>query len=305
MRPLTLPIACAWLCITSLASPPPQLNVENNRSQAFIHLAEVSKWLAAHEPRASLGRAWEHPLTKPIWLGDMAYQEENYDEAVLSYEKFLKDCGNAKQASPLIALIRDKLTAAYNLTGKHDLADAIIKKNGRRVTFGSRSRVLYQKHHEGDCNVLLLMPLDTVAKFINDRTGELEAIVWSVAPQKGWGDELLFTLPRGVYQVVLAQEVRKEEGGEYYALVHRRLLEPLHLRDPLDGLVDLRHADFIETTADAFGSFSQLKPFEHHDHTLMRRLQAELERTNTPDSRKAELKSLLSSYTKWLKEGGN
>jgi hypothetical protein len=300
MRLFTLLVTYAWLCVTSLASPPPQLNVEDNRSHEFFRLAEVSKWLATREPQPSLGRPWDHPLTKLIWFGDINYEQENYDEAVLSYEKFLEDCGNAEQASPLIALIRDKLTAAYSLSGKHDLADAIIKNNGRRVTFGGLSRVLYQKRHEGDCHVLMCMPLDTVAKFINYRTGELEAIVWSVAPQKGWGDEFVFTLPRGVYQIVFAQEVRKKESGEYYALVHRRLLEPLYLRDSL--MVRLSHPDFVETTADAFGSFSQLKPFEQHDHTLMRRLQAELVRTNTPDSRKAELKILISSYTKWLEE---
>lgn len=321
MKLFVLLVPCVCLCAVTLASPPALLNIEASRSGEFFRLGSVSDWLATHEKQQQGALS---PRDR-IFFGDFAYWQGNHDEAALSYKSFLKEFGNDKAAGPLIALIRDKLAAVYILAGKQELASEIIGENGKRVTFGDSSRILYQEHRTGSCQVTLTSNLYSIAKVINDRNGRLEAVVWLVPPRSSWGETaVVLNLPDGVYQVLYAHEVRKDDQGQYHALAHGRRVKPLHLHGPLAELPEVGNDDLIETSADIFGSFRPIESFEQQDNDLIHRslksyessasktpsdvirvMRAELEEHGTSALRKKQLESLISSYAQWSRDRGD
>lgn len=321
MKFFVILVSCAVLCAVSLASAPPPRNIEAGRSDEFFRLESVSQWLAAHEKQRQ--GAWSP--RELISNGDFAYWVGDYERAELSYESFLKEFGNSKAAGPLLALIRDKLAAVYALAGKQKLASEIIKKNGRRITFGDSSRILYQRHHTGNWDILITSDLYSIAKVINEGNGELEAIVWLVPSSSHWGEaEVALNLPDGDYQVLCAHEVRKDDKGRYHALAHGRLRRALHLRAPLMEPPKVSNDDLIETSADTFGSFPSVEPFEQQDNDLIQRslksyqssaskspsdviheMRVEFEKPGTSALRKKQLEILIASYAQWLKDRGD
>lgn len=316
--------ACVWICASSIAGPVQGVrSMESDRSFEFFQLAGVSQWLKANTPEDG---EVPHPI-ELIYDGDGSYQNGEYIEAIVGYELFLRAFNQTKASEPLFALARDKLSAVYTLLGEKRLADDIIEENGQRVSFGTRSRVLQQERRDGECQLHLSSAnVYTVAKFISERSGKVVATVWLVPPKQSWEEATLqLNLPPGVYQIVCAQEVRRNSRGEYSALVYRKLRTPLSLSDlPEDKVIDISifNEAFVESAGSTFGSFESLSRSEQPHGELIRRslgphapdapdvgpqplpdfMQAELQNPDTPDSRKAQLKFLASSYEQWAKD---
>jgi hypothetical protein len=316
--------ACVWICASSMAGPVHSMrHMESHRSDEFFQLAGVSQWLKANKPENG---EVPHPI-ELIHGGDGSYQNGDYIEAIVGYELFLRAFSQTTASEPLFALVRDKLSAVYTLLGEKRLADDIIEVNGQRVSFGTRSRVLQQERRDGKCQLHLTSAnVYTVAKIISQRSGKMVATVWLVPPRESWqGAALQLNLPAGVYQIVCAQEVRRNSRGEYSALVYRKLRSPLSLSDlPEEKMtrISIDNEAFVESTGSTFGSFESLKRSEQPHGELIRRslgphapdardvdppplpdfMQAELENPDTPDSRKAQLKLLASSYEQWAKD---
>jgi hypothetical protein len=313
-----------WICASSIAGPVKRMkHMESHRSNEFFQVAGVSQWLKANEPE-------DGEVPGPIELihaGDGYYQGGDYIEAIVGYELFLRAFSQTKASEPLFALVRDKLSAVYTLLGEKRLADDITEENGQRVSFGTRSRVLQQERRDGECQLHLgSANVYTVAKIINERSGKVVASIWLVPPRESWeGATLQLNLPAGVYQIVCAQEVRRNSRGEYSALLYRKLRKPLSLEDlpKLNAIsISIDNEAFVECTRSAFGSFESLRRSEQPNDGLIRRslgphapdapdvdpqplpdfMQAELENPDTPDSRKAHLKFLTSSYEQWAKD---
>lgn len=318
--------ACLLISASSFAGPVNRVRkMESSRSFEFFQLAGVSQWLQANEP--SNGDV-PHPIEQ-VYAGDGQYEHGDYIEAIVGYELFLRAFSQTKASEPLFALVRDKLSAVYTLLGEKRLADEIIEENGQRVSFGTRSRILQQERRDGECQLLLTSAnVYTVAKIINEHSGNVVATVWLVPPKQSWEEaELALNVPTGVYQIVCAQEVRRNSRGKYSALVYRKLRMPLSLSDlPEDKniRISIGNEAFVEGKGSTFGSFESLRRFEQPPDELIRRslaphapdapdvelqplpdfMQAELENPDTPDSRKAHLKLLASSYEQWAKDRG-
>lgn len=309
--------ACVWICVSSIAGPVNVRQIEQARSFEFFNLDGVSRWLDANKHEDGV-------VPSPIELiyeGDHHYYEGDYTEAIVCYELFLRAFSETKASKPLFSLVRDKLSSVYTLLGERRLADDIITKNGQRVSLGTRSCVLHQERRDGEFQLHLTSAnLYTVAKIINERSGEVVAAVWLVP--LAWTPEFSLNLPAGVYQIVCAQEVRRDSRDEYSALVYRKLRIRIPPPAEAKGMhISIDSEAYVESTASTFGSFESLRRFEQPNDELIRLslaldfdteplpnvirgMHAELGRPDTSDNRKAQLKSLISSYKQWAKDRG-
>jgi hypothetical protein len=322
--------ACVWFCSSSIAGPLRKNDrvIEADRSFEFFHLAGVSKWLDANKPEDG---EIPHP-SELIYEGDHHYYKGDYIEAIVCYELFLRAFSETKASKPLFSLVRDKLSAVYTLLGEKRFADDIIAKNGQRVSFGTRSCILHQECRGGEFQLHLTSAnLYTVAKIINERSGKVVATVWLVPFAST--PEFSLNLPAGVYQIVCAQEVRRNSRDEYSASVYRRLRIRIPAPAEAKGMhISIDSEAYVESTASTFGSFESLRRFEQPNDELIRLslrsdapdfdvqrlpdfiveaipnaiqdMQAELENPDTPDSRKEQLKSLISSHDQLAKDRG-
>jgi hypothetical protein len=313
--------ACLWICASSIAGPVKNVRqIEAERSFEFFNLAGVSQWLDEnkHEDGAA-----PSPI-ELIYNGDGNYLNGEFIEAIVRYELFLRGFSETEASEPLFSLVRDKLSAVYTLLGEKRLADDIIATNGQRVSFGTRSCVLHQERRDGEFQLhLTSADVYTVAKIINERSSKVVATVWLVPPKQSWEEaELSLNLPAGLYQIVCAQEVRRNSRGKYSALVYRKLRFRILVPTEAKGMhISTDSEAYVDSTARTFGSFESLRRFEQPNDEMIRRslapdsdiqplpnvirdMQAELGNPDTSDSRKAQLKSLISSYKKWAKDRG-
>ena len=252
--------ACLLICASSFAGPVGRVGeMESSRSFEFFQLAGVAQWLEANKPADG---GVPYPIEQ-IYEGDGYYQHGDYVEAIVGYELFLRVFSQTKASEPLFALAHDKLSAVYTLLGEKRLADEIIEENGERVSFGTRSLVLQQERRDGEYQLHLTSAnVYTVATMINEHSSNVEATVWLVPPKQSWEEaELALNVPAGVYQIVCAQEVRRNSRGGYSALGYRKLRMPLSLSDLLEEKnirTSIGNEAFVEGKGSTFGSFESL-----------------------------------------------
>ena len=180
-----------------------------------------------------------------------------------------EDSGSSKSASLILssetlmamAQLPSRVTTLAPQEGRLPMRDSPPSrddpKQGRPVSFGQRSQVLYERFKDESIKLRLDASEDSVAKVVDYPTGRVVAVAWiaAVSPESG----LWIGVPRGLYKIVYAQQVHETADGEFYAGYYGKLRDPVEVRfDPLTS-VDLSIKDTeypnVKSSAKEFGSF--------------------------------------------------
>lgn len=130
-------------------------------------------------------------------------------------------------------------------------------KQGRPVSFGQRSQVLYERYKDESINLRLDATEDSVVKVVDYPTGRVVAVAWIAADSPE--SRLWVGVPRGLYKIVYAQQVHETADGEFYAGYYGKLRDPVEVRYDPPTSVDLSINDAeypnAKSSAKEFGSF--------------------------------------------------
>jgi len=134
------------------------------------------------------------------------------------------------------------------------------QQQGKLVSFGNRSEVIYQRNKSEAPSLALTAPVDTLAKVIDYRTGRLAAMAWICSRDSERAkSQLWLGVPEGLYKVVYAQEIRETTAGEFFASYYGKLANPVEIRSsrPTSIKLSIYDAEYVnvKSSAKEFGSF--------------------------------------------------